>query len=64
MNKIYLIKSCNEDYGELIVGYATTEEKANKMVAKLVSVFEDTFEYEVISAQTDMLLINDEEIKF
>lgn len=64
MNKIYLVRSYNDDCGELIVGYATTEEKANKMVEKLVSVFEDAFEYEVIPVKTDMLCINDEEINF
>lgn len=64
MSKIYLVRSYNDDCGELIVGYATTEEKANKMVEKLVSVFEDSFEYEVIPAETDMLFIDDEEINF
>ena len=64
MSKIYLVRTYNDDCGELFVGYATTEEKANKMVEKLVSVFEDSFEYEVISAETDFLFINDEEIEF
>ena len=64
MGKIYLVRSYNDDCGELIVGYATTEEKANKMVEKLVSVFEDAFEYEVIPAEMDMLFIDDEEINF
>lgn len=64
MSKIYLVRSYNDDCGELIVGYATTKEKANKMVEKLVSVFEDAFEYEVIPAETDMLCIDDKEINF
>ena len=64
MNKIYLVRSYNENCGELIVGYATTEEKANNMVEKLISVFEDSFEYEVIPAETDMLFVNDKEINF
>lgn len=64
MSKIYLVRSYNDDGAELIVGFATTEEKANKMVEKLVSVFEDAFEYEVIPAETDMLFINGEEINF
>ena len=34
------------------------------MVEKLVSVFEDAFEYEVIPIETDMLCIDDEEISF
>lgn len=64
MNKIYLVRSYNENCGELIVGHATTEEKANNMVEKLISVFEDSFEYEVIPAETDMLFVNDKEINF
>ena len=64
MSKIYLVRSYNDDYGELIVGYATTEEKANKIVEKLISVFEDSFEYEVIPAKTDLIFINDKEISF
>lgn len=64
MSKIYLVKSYSDNCGELVVGFATTEEKANKMVEKLVSVFDNVFEYEVISAETDMLFIDGEEVNF
>lgn len=64
MNKIYLVKGWREDCEELIFGYATTEEKAIRMVGKLASIFEDAFEYEIIPAETDMIFINDEEINF
>ena len=64
MSKIYLVSGYNDDCGERTLGYATTEEKANKMMEKLISVFEDTLEYEVIPVKTDMLCINDKEIYF
>lgn len=64
MNKIYLIRSYNDDCGELIVGYATTLVKANKMVEKLEEIFEDSFEYTIVPTKTDVLIINDEDINF
>lgn len=75
MSKIYLIRSYNDDCGELIVGYATTEEKAIKMKEYLENIFnsewdEDEeefiqcFEYEIIPVETDMLFVDDEDINF
>ena len=64
MNKIYLIRSYNDDCGELIVGYATTLIKANKMVEKLEDIFKDSFEYTIIPTKTDVLIIDDEDINF
>ena len=32
MNKMYCVQMFNDDMGELVMGYATTEEKAKKMV--------------------------------
>ena len=64
MNKIYLIRSYNDDCGELIVGYATTSVKASKMIEKLKEVFEDSFEYTIIPTKTDVLIIDGEDINF
>lgn len=75
MSKIYLIRSYNDDCGELIVGYATTEEKAIKMKEYLEKTFnsewdEDEeefikcFEYEIIPVETDTLNVDYKDIKF
>lgn len=64
MNRIYLVRSYNDDCGELIVGYATTPEKANKMIEKLEKIFEDNFEYTIVPVKTNVLIIDDEEINF
>lgn len=64
MDKIYEIKSYNDDCGEVSVGYATSEEKANKMIERLAEVFKDAFEYEIIPVKTDTLCIDDKDINF
>ena len=64
MEKIYLIQMYCDDAGDAIAGYATTKEKAEEMVKKLEEVFEDTFEYKVISAEANMLFIDGEEFNF
>lgn len=63
-NKIYLVRSYNDNCGELIVGYATTPEKANKMIEQLELIFEDSFEYTIVPTKTDVLIIDDEDINF
>ena len=64
MNKIYLIKSYNDDCGEHIVGCATKPIKASKMVEILKEVFKDNFKYTIIPTKTDVLIIDDEYIDF
>ena len=65
MDKIYLVQMKQvEDESELTVGYATTEEKAEQMVKELKTKFKDAFEYEIIFAFTDMLIMDDKRVLF
>ena len=61
--KIYCVKLIDYDGDDFVVGYATTEEKAKKMidVIKKTDGFED-YDCEYHWAYTDMLIINDEEV--
>lgn len=61
--KMYCVELVNYDEDNFIVGYATTEEKAKKMidVMKATDGFED-YDYEYHWAYTDMLIINNEEV--
>ena len=69
-NKIYLIQ-CSNDEEEFIAGYATTEEKANKMKEYLEGTLNEdvedeytAFEYTIIPTETNQLIINYKEINF
>ena len=62
MNKVWTVWSKSDDMESLLVGIATTKEKAYKMTEKLYEVFEDSFEYVICSMEMDKLNINDEEI--
>lgn len=65
MNKIYLVRSyCEDEAIEGIVGCATTEEKAIRMVGRLALEFEDAFDYEIIPFEIDAIFIDDEKINF
>lgn len=64
MNTVYTIWSKSEDMESILLGIATTKEKAYKMIEKLYEVFEDAFEYVIYDIEMDKLGINDEEIAF
>lgn len=64
MNKIWTVWSVNDDMDTMLVGVATTEEKAHEMRGRLEEEFEDAFEYQVCCTETDTLVIDDKEIKF
>ena len=61
--KIYCVKLIDYDGDDFVVGYATTEEKAKKMIdiMKETDGFED-YDYEYHWAYTDMLIINNKEV--
>ena len=64
MKIMYCVELVNEDEGNLVIGYATTEEKAKKMieVMKATDGFED-YEYEYYWIYVDGLVINHKEIE-
>ena len=64
MSKVWTVWSANEDMETLLVGIATSEEKACEMRGKLEEEFEDAFEYQVCCMETDKLNINDVDIRF
>lgn len=64
MNKVYTVWSKSDDTESLLLGIATTKEKANEMTEKLYEVFENSFEYVICSMELDKLNINDEEVGF
>lgn len=58
MNQIYLIRlECEDTPDSIIVGVATSKEKADKMLARLRAE-DDCWEYSVLVYQTDCLFIN------
>lgn len=63
--KIYIIQMLNDDIGETVMGYATTVEKAEKMIATLQNTdgFED-YEYDYYWVYVDKLIINNRPIEF
>lgn len=63
--KMYVIQMLNDDIGETVMGYATTEEKAKKIIKTLQQTdgFED-YEYEYYWVYVDKLIINDQPIEF
>lgn len=60
---IYCVRMFSDDGIDMVVGYATTEEKAKKMIEimKNTDGF-DLYEYEYYSVFTDTLNINNETI--
>lgn len=64
MNKIYLVRCYNDNKEEFIAGCATTKEKADRMVETVKEIFEDDFQYEVITMATNMLLVDDKKVSF
>ena len=64
MSKVWTVWSANDDVETLLVGIATSEEKAYEMIGKLEEEFEDVFEYQVYCMETDKITINDTDIRF
>ena len=64
MNKVWTVWTANDDMETLLVGIATTEEKAYKMKGKLEEQFEDAFEYQICCMETDKLIIDNKDVKF
>ena len=62
--KLYVAVLIDEYGEEFVFGYATTEEKAQKMVDILRSTdgFEN-YDFRIRFANTDTLIVNDTEIK-
>lgn len=65
MNKMYCVQMFNDDIGETVLGYATTEEKAKKMIEVLSQTdgFED-YEYEYYWVYVDAIIMNGNKIEF
>lgn len=64
MNKVYTVWIGNDYEEPLLIGVATTKDKANQMAIKMCEVFEDNYEYSICCMNTNTLTINDEDIKF
>ena len=65
MNKMYCVQMFNDDMGEAIMGYTTTEEKAKKMIEFFSQTdgFED-YEYEYYWVYVDAIIVNGNTIDF
>ena len=65
MNKMYCVQLLNDDIGEFVIGYASTEEKAKKMIETLKKTdgFED-YEYEYYWVYVDAIIMNGNRIEF
>ena len=64
MSKVWTVWTVNDDMETLLVGIATSEEKAYEMRGRLEEEFEDAFEYQVCCMETDKITINDTDIRF
>ena len=64
MSKVWTVWTANDDMETLLVGIATSEEKAYEMRGRLEEEFEDAFEYQVCCMETDKITINDTDIRF
>ena len=60
-----LLQMLNDDIGETVLGYATTEEKAKRMIEVLSQTdgFED-YEYEYYWVYVDAIIVNGNTIEF
>ena len=65
MNKMYCVQMLNDDIGEVVMGYATTEDKAKMMIDFLSQMdgFDD-YEYEYYWVYVDAIVINGGKIEF
>ena len=64
MRVVYSIWCKNDDMDDLLIGIATSEGKANEMIAAMEKEFEDTFNYSIVKEKLDTLCINNKEIMF
>lgn len=64
MNKVWTVWASNDETEPLLIGIATTKDKANQMVSKMCGIFEDNYEYHIYCMNTNTLTINDEEVEF
>ena len=64
MSRVWTVWTANDDMETLLVGIATSEEKAYEMRGMLEEEFEDAFEYQVCCMETDKMTINDTDIRF
>ena len=64
MKIMYCVELINDDVGDMVIGYATTEEKAKKMIEIMKSTdgFDD-YEYKYYWIYVDGLMINDKKIE-
>ena len=65
MNKMYCIQMFDDNIGEAVMGYTTTEEKAKQMIDFLSQTdgFED-YEYEYHWVYVDSIIVNGNTIEF
>lgn len=64
MGKIYVVKmECDDIPDTMIVGIATSQEKADAMVKRLETE-DDCWEYSVSEYLTDCIVLNGEKINF
>ena len=64
MNDLWTVWSTNDDMEPLLVGIATSEEKAYKMREKIKEEFEDAFEVQVCKMPVNTLTIDEKAIHF
>lgn len=64
MKTMYCVELLNDDTGNIVVGYATTEDKAKKIIEimKTTDGFED-YEYEYYWIYVDGLMIDNKKIE-
>ena len=64
MEKIYVVKmECEDTPDVMIVGFATSHEKADEMIKRLEAE-DDCWEYSVSEYLTDCVILNGEKIHF
>ncbi len=61
---LYLIQSKNDDTEPMLVGVAESMAKAVLMQEKLMSVFEDAFEYDIVPFKLNNVTIDDVDYSF
>ncbi len=64
MEKIYVVKmECEDTPDIMIVGIATSQEKADEMIKRLEAE-DDCWEYSISEYLTDCIILNGEKIHF
>ena len=63
--KIYCVELINYDADNIVVGYATTEEKAKQMIDLMVCLDGyDSYEYEYYWVYVDAIMVDNKKIEF